>query len=74
LIEAQRRGGVAAWPFLAVAHILGVVIALFSFAFLVPLSFAYFGEDAAMSAYGDSILITALVGVIMALTTRRFKR
>jgi len=74
LIEAQRRGGVAAWPFLAVAHILGVVIALFSFAFLVPLGFAYFGEDAAMSAYGESILITALVGVIMALSTRRFKR
>lgn len=54
--------------------ILGVVIALFSLAMLVPLAFAFFGSDAALLAYDGAILITAACGLLLWWFTRRHKR
>jgi trk system potassium uptake protein len=54
--------------------IMGVVIALFSLAMLVPLAFAFFGNDAALYAYDGAILITAGFGVALWWLTRRHKR
>ncbi len=54
--------------------ILGVVIALFSLAMLVPLAFAIVGHDAALVAYDGSIAITAGFGVVLWWATRRHKR
>jgi trk system potassium uptake protein len=54
--------------------ILGVVIALFSLAMLVPLAFAFFGSDAALLAYDEAILITAACGLLLWWFTRRHKR
>ena len=49
-------------PFLAVVRILGIVVALFSLTMLLPLGFAFFGNDAALFAYDEAILITAVSG------------
>jgi trk system potassium uptake protein len=54
--------------------ILGVVIALFAIAMLVPLAFAFFGSDAALYAYDGAILITAGFGLSLWWFTRRYKR
>jgi len=54
--------------------ILGVVIAMFSLAMLVPLAFAFFGSDAALLAYDEAILITAGFGLLLWWFTRRHKR
>jgi trk system potassium uptake protein TrkH len=54
--------------------ILGVVIALFSLAMLVPLAFAIVGHDAALFAYDGAIAITAGCGVVLWWATRRHKR
>jgi trk system potassium uptake protein TrkH len=54
--------------------ILGVVIALFAIAMLVPLAFAFFGSDAALYAYDGAIAITAGFGLVLWWATRRFRR
>jgi trk system potassium uptake protein len=54
--------------------ILGIVIAMFSLALLVPLAFAFFGGDAALYAYDGAILITAGFGVALWWATRRHQR
>ena len=57
------------WPFLAVVRILGIVVALFSLTMLLPLAFAFFGDDPALFAYDEAILITAVSGIIIAALT-----
>lgn len=52
-------------PFLAVVRILGIVVALFSLTMLLPLGFAFFGNDAALFAYDEAILITAVSGIVI---------
>lgn len=54
--------------------ILGIVIGLFALAMLVPLAFAFFGDDAALLAYDEAILITAVFGLLLWWFTRRHKR
>ena len=53
------------WPVLSVLRILGIVIALFSLTMLVPLGFAFFGDDPALGAYDEAILITAVSGLLL---------
>ena len=52
-------------PFLAVVRILGIAVALFSLTMLLPLGFAFFGNDAALFAYDEAILITAVSGIVI---------
>lgn len=52
-------------PFLAVVRILGIVVALFSLTMLLPLGFAFFNNDPALFAYDESILITAVSGIVI---------
>jgi trk system potassium uptake protein TrkH len=54
--------------------ILGIVIALFSLAMLVPLAVAFVGRDAALYAYDGAILITAASGLVLWWATRRHRR
>jgi trk system potassium uptake protein TrkH len=60
--------------FLPLLPILGGVIAGFALAMLVPLAFAFFGDDAALYAYDGAILITAGCGAALWWFTRRHKR
>lgn len=52
-------------PFLAVVRILGIIVTLFSLTMLVPLAFAFFNDDAALPAYDEAILITAVSGIVI---------
>ncbi len=47
---------------------------LFAMAMLVPLAFAFFGNDAALSAYDNAILITAGTGAVLFFGCRRVRR
>ena len=53
-------------PLFAVLRVLGIVLALFSITMLLPLGFAFFGEDPALIAYQEAILITAVAGLLLA--------
>ncbi len=53
------------WPVLSVLRILGIVISLFALTMLVPLGFAFFGDDPARGAYDEAILITAVSGLML---------
>lgn len=57
-----------------VVNVLGVVVLVFGGTMLVPLAFAFFGGDAALSAYDNAIVITLVAGGLMVLGTYRFKR
>jgi len=59
---------------LPVLAILGGVLMLFALAMLVPLAFAYFGNDAALYAYDGAIAITFAVGLVLFLIGRRNRR
>jgi len=61
-------------PLFAVLRVLGIVLALFSITMLLPLGFAFFGEDPALIAYQEAILITAVVGLLLAGLTWWHKR
>lgn len=52
-------------PVLAVIRILGMVVILFSLTMLIPLGFALSGQDSALDAFSQSILITAVVGILI---------
>ncbi|MBI2313968.1 MAG: TrkH family potassium uptake protein [Betaproteobacteria bacterium] len=60
--------------FLGVAHVIGPVIVIFALTMLAPLSLAFFGGDAALYAYDESILIAVAAGGFLWLATRRHKR
>jgi trk system potassium uptake protein TrkH len=59
---------------LPVLAILGGVLMLFALAMLVPLAFAYFGNDAALYAYDGAIVVTFAAGLVLFLIGRRNKR
>lgn len=58
------------WPILVVMRILGLVLALFSFSFLLPLGFALFnGESDALLAYQEAFAITLVAGILISALT-----
>ena len=57
-----------------VLNVLGAIIVIFAVTMLVPLAFAFFGRDAALSAYDNAIIITLVSGGVLYLATRRYKR
>jgi trk system potassium uptake protein TrkH len=57
-----------------VLNVLGAIIVIFAVTMVVPLAFAFFSDDAALSAYDNAIVITLLAGGGLFLVTRRFKR
>jgi len=59
---------------LPILAVLGGILMLFAFAMLVPLAFAYFGQDGALLAYDESILLTFGCGLLLFLACRRYKR
>ena len=59
---------------LPVLAILGGIVMMFAMTMLVPLAFAFFGDDAALRAYDGAILITFFSGLALFLACRRFKR
>jgi trk system potassium uptake protein TrkH len=59
---------------LPVLTVLGGILMLFALAMLVPLSFAFFGGDAAVYAYDGAIVITLVCGLLLFVIGRRNKR
>ena len=59
---------------LPVAHIFALVIMVFSVTMLAPLVLSIWGLDPALWAFVLSALITFLIGALLWLGTRRFKR
>lgn len=60
--------------FAPVLHVLGLVLLLFSFTLLVPLSMAFFGADAALHAFDESFLLAFASGLGLWLAGRRWRR
>jgi trk system potassium uptake protein len=54
--------------------VLGGVLMLFALAMLVPLAFAYFGDDPALLPYDESLLITAGTGAVLFFGCRGTRR
>ena len=73
-VASERPGATEMSSLLPLLPILGVVIALFSLAMLVPLAVAFFGRDAALYAYDGAILITAACGLVLWWFARQYKR
>jgi trk system potassium uptake protein len=59
---------------LAVTALVGRMVLLFALLMLVPLAFAVVRHDAAEDAFVRATLGTAVVGLLMSLLTRRFRR
>jgi trk system potassium uptake protein len=59
---------------LPVLAILGGILMVFSATMLVPLAFAFFGNDAALYSYDGAIAITFFSGLALFLSFKRFKR
>ncbi len=53
------------WPILSVLRLLGLVITLFSLTLLLPLGFAFFGDEPITLVYGEAILITLVTGALL---------
>ncbi len=60
--------------FLPVFGVLGGVLMLFAMTMLVPLAFAFFGNDAALYAYDGAIAITFGCGALLFMGLRRWRR
>jgi trk system potassium uptake protein TrkH len=60
--------------FAPIFHVFGLVLLIFSFALLAPVSMAFFGHDAAAHAFDESFLIAFASGVLLWLACRRWKR
>lgn len=60
--------------FFPVVTVLGFAVALFSVAFLVPLTYAFVTGEPTVEAFTTGFLVTFSVGVASHLLTRRFKR
>jgi trk system potassium uptake protein len=58
---------------LAVVALVGRVVVLFSLLMCVPLGFAVWHQDSATTAFIESIAFSVVLGLAMALTTRRYK-
>ena len=59
---------------LPILAILGGILMVFSATMLVPLAFAFFGNDAALYSYDGAIAITFFSGLALFLSFKRFKR
>src|SRR5487761_2669904 len=59
---------------LAVLNVLSVVVMIFALCLFFPLAWSYILGDAAKTAYDEAILLTASVGVLLWLMTRRRRR
>jgi len=59
---------------LPLLNVLGAIVALFAFSMLVPLAFAFFGGDKALTAYDTAFLVTVGCGVVLFAATYRFRR
>jgi len=59
---------------LPIAHVLGMVIMLFSFTMLAPLGLSWWLQDGASTAYDEAFLVTFVIGLVTWLGTRRHKR
>src|SRR5487761_2178457 len=59
---------------LAVLNALGVVVMIFALCLFFPLAWSFILGDAAQTAYDHAIFLTASVGVLLWLTTRRKRR
>ena len=59
---------------LPILAILGGILMVFSVTMLVPLAFAFFGNDAALYSYDGAIAITFFSGLALFLSFKRFKR
>jgi trk system potassium uptake protein TrkH len=57
-----------------VVHVLGLVVLIFSFAMLVPLTTALIGHDAAQHAFDEAFLISLGIGAVLWLGGRRWRR
>ena len=57
--------------YLPVVAVLGGVLMLFALTMLVPLAFAFVGQDAALAAYDKAILITLACGAALYLGARK---
>ena len=59
---------------LAVVALVGRMVLIFSMLTLVPLAFAWYDHDRGEAAFTTATLVTFTAGVLMSLTTRRFRR
>jgi trk system potassium uptake protein TrkH len=59
---------------LPVLAVLGGILMVFSVTMLVPLGFAFVGDDGGLNAYGGAIAVTFGAGLALFLACRRFKR
>jgi trk system potassium uptake protein TrkH len=59
---------------LAVLNVLSVVVMIFALCLFFPLAWSFILGDAAQTAYDEAILLTASVGVLLWLVTRRKRR
>jgi len=59
---------------LAVVALVGRMVLLFSLLTLVPLAFAWIGQDEAQTAFVTAAGVTFSAGLLMSLSTRRFRR
>ncbi|MCA1926201.1 MAG: TrkH family potassium uptake protein [Thiobacillus sp.] len=57
-----------------VVHVLGLVVLIFSFAMLVPLTTALIGHDAAQHAFDEAFLVTLGIGSALWAGARRWRR
>jgi len=57
-----------------VLGVLGFAVALFSVAFLVPLTYAFVTDEPTVQAFATGFLVTFGIGVTAHVLTRRFRR
>lgn len=60
--------------FFPILHVLGMVIAVFGLAMLLPLAVSELSDDAAQRAYDEAVLITVGAGVLIWLAGRPWRR
>lgn len=53
------------WPILSVLRIVGMVVGLFSLTMLLPLGFAFNDGEAALTVFGEGILVAAVSGTLL---------
>lgn len=59
---------------LAVIALVGRMVMLFALLLLVPLAFAWWGDDGGLNAFAAALGVTAACGLLMSLLMRRFRR
>jgi trk system potassium uptake protein TrkH len=59
---------------LPVINVLGYVVMIFAITMLVPLGFALVGGDKALRDYDLAVLVTAGAGLLLVLSTRKYRR